>query len=243
MIMIFKKNIFTLVELLIVIAIIAVLVSILLPALRKAKYSSYRILCANNQKQIHIALSQYDIDYNGLPPLNVEFGSPLRWSSGWCGSGMLYTSGYINNGHVFFCPSPENMAWTPAARAGQGSYNGRNDNNIYGWEYGLSHESGTNSYIMNNYWLRWNLNTNYYEKAKMLPRLSLNSPERWLNTDHWGNYVFTADGYWNPHGTGINILFIDGHVSFYQITIATLRSLHTDYDVMRYLLKYYGTTP
>lgn len=59
-----KRRRFTLVELLITIAIIAILASLLLPALHKVRARGRQVNCVSNQKQYGVAYLQYSVDYN-----------------------------------------------------------------------------------------------------------------------------------------------------------------------------------
>src|SRR4051812_15523688 len=65
---------FTLVELLVVIGIIAILAALLLPALSVAKERSLRTKCANNLKQIGVAIELYATDHAGQLPGPVWLG-------------------------------------------------------------------------------------------------------------------------------------------------------------------------
>lgn len=78
-----KRTIFTLIELLIVIAIIAVLAGMLLPALNSARMKAYAISCISNLKQIGLVMNQYADSYNEFFPFATTWGTALDGHPSW----------------------------------------------------------------------------------------------------------------------------------------------------------------
>lgn len=80
------KNKFTLVELLVVVAIFGILMSILLPSIQKARRKALNIVCVNQVKQVGTAQVLYCDDFSGFFPKLSVSGKYIGWSWGWVGN-------------------------------------------------------------------------------------------------------------------------------------------------------------
>jgi type II secretory pathway pseudopilin PulG len=85
-----------LIELLVVIAIIGTLVALLLPAVQRTRDASLRVKCANNLKQMGLALHQYNDTEGSFPP-GVDTRFQVRWHWSW----MARSLPFLEQGNLY----------------------------------------------------------------------------------------------------------------------------------------------
>jgi len=103
-----KHHSFTLIEMLVVIAIISILASMMMPSLREAQATAIGMSCTSNQKQVVLGLIQYGNDNNSEIPFskdNSQSGANLAyWTIPLTNYMGLPKESFRTKGTLFYCP-------------------------------------------------------------------------------------------------------------------------------------------
>lgn len=198
----FKRKVFTIVELLVVVSIMVILISILLPGLSKSKLCAQKIVCAGNLKQIGAYIQLYADSANSWLPCSTS-PDPESWHIYMAKYDMLGSLTYaqLNAAEwpIKFLKCPNETSLTTV---GGGSFMRTN--------YGM------------NYYIRQCVN----QEAKI--SLCNNLSERIIIGDSGGS---TSNGAWiSPYSTYLpklrhlgawNMVFLDGHAGNMKTIPAT----------------------
>ncbi len=115
-----------------VVAIIAILAAMLLPALSRAREKARQALCIANLKQLVLADLMYATDYDGyLVPMDSNVTANKETTAGdWSSNNFLARYGIAANSRAKYCPSDKNRSVylvsgpiSPGARYMQAAYN------------------------------------------------------------------------------------------------------------------------
>jgi prepilin-type N-terminal cleavage/methylation domain-containing protein/prepilin-type processing-associated H-X9-DG protein len=103
-----QSSAFTLIELLVVVAIIAVLISILVPSLGEARSHAKMVICSSKMRQLGIAHTFYQQDWEGRLAHSITVDAATNKYQNWYQKVGDYVGGYVKPRHkkgtIWICP-------------------------------------------------------------------------------------------------------------------------------------------
>ena len=207
---------FTLIELMVVVVIIAILASILLPSLSKARIATKRAVCMSNTKQIGLCLKMYTNDNNNyFPPQGIKTSY-----SNWFGKkGVTAGGSWVPSRRPlnYYILSKDSIADDEEVKLADCP----SDEKSYRW-FGTSYKPNVRQNVKGLY---------IWPTTSSRTIFEINSPSKFVVITEWGSfrhaaglsisdYHYIHDSIGSPRW---NQLFQDGHVEFNTV----LRGAHT----------------
>ena len=211
-----KKKIFTLIELLIVIAIIGILVTLLMPSLGKAREAAKRAVCMSNKSQMFDGLMVRAKNKNHTLPagnatlrpgwgIDATMAQGTKWIFGWAN---LVMEDYIRGGSVFYCPSWSHpyLQYGDETKAGEDNWFGS-----AGYFAGFQPDGNVTSYFTG---ISYHYRSTFGAGSNEAPDLfkNENTSGSALSSDHWvrREVLYGKDyGHFDAYAT----LYLDGSAS------------------------------
>lgn len=209
---------FTLIELLIVISIIALLLSVLIPSLKRSKEAAKRITCMSNLKSLTSFIQMYATDYNGKIPSGSTEGD-YAWVNH--AGGLAYYNlnedpaleeeqrDAIRSGLLWpYAGDSIEVYRCPTSRLGQARSYSIPDSFAYDNPGILSINGASESMLIKN------LSTIRSSGNRMLF-----IDEGWATPASW-SIMYTAQQWWDVvperHASGTTLAFFDGHTEYWK---------------------------
>lgn len=213
---------FTLIEILIVIAIIGILAAILFPVFARARENARRASCQSNLKQIGLGLLQYTQDYDERLPRN-DSGADL-------GTWIDTLQPYLKSEQIFLCPT-DSSPYQMSATGSSGRRTSYGINQIYSdnptenlFEANDAGATPTNLAAIEDVsgTIGVGDSQSYYQVYLSADTTSIAvalgaNPPTFGNAGRSGQFI-------GRHFGGGNFLFLDGHVKFVRLEKLAIRN-------------------